>query len=66
MEDQELRQRFDALEKKVNDTYTAANATRKYMLWAGIVSIAVIVFPAIGLLFAIPSFISTYSQIGAF
>ncbi len=64
MEDTELRQRLDALDKKINDAFVAADKTRKYMMWAGIISIALFVLPLIGLAFAIPSFISTYSQLG--
>lgn len=60
--DDELRARFDALEKKVDAAYTAAEKARKYLFWTGVVSIALIVLPAIGLVFAIPSMLSTYSD----
>ncbi|KKW24699.1 MAG: hypothetical protein UY70_C0005G0022 [Candidatus Kaiserbacteria bacterium GW2011_GWB1_52_6] len=62
--DPELRQKLDTLEQKIDAAYTAAEKTRKYLMWAGIVSIALVVLPMIGLLFAIPAFISTYSEIG--
>jgi len=62
--DPELRQRLEALEKKVDETYKAADRTRKYIMWIGIVSVLVIVLPAIGLVFEIPTFINTYAQIG--
>ena len=66
MDDTELRKRLDGLEQKLGETFIAADKTRKYMLWAGIISIVLFIVPLIGLVFAIPSFISTYSSIGAF
>ena len=65
MDDVELRQRLDTLEKKINDAFVAADKTRKYMMWTGIISLALFVLPLIGLLFALPQFINTYSQIGS-
>ncbi len=62
--DPELRQKLAILEQKIDAAYTAAEKTRKYLMWAGIISIALIVLPLIGLIFAIPSFIATYSQLG--
>ena len=55
-------ERISALEQKVNAIYESVEKTRKYMMWTGIVTIALIVLPAIGLVFAIPSFMSTYNQ----
>ena len=65
MEDQELRQKLDALEQKINDVYASAEKTRKYFLTIIIVSVVLFVLPLVGLLFAIPSFLSTYSAIGS-
>ena len=65
MDDIELRKRFDDIEKKLDDTFRAADKARKYLMWTGIITIALFVLPLIGLMFAIPSFISTYTQIGA-
>ncbi len=62
MDDIEIRKRFDDLEKKLDDTYHSAEKTRKYLFWAGVVSILLILLPAIGLIFAIPQFLSTYSS----
>ncbi|HTM67833.1 MAG TPA: hypothetical protein VL426_00900 [Candidatus Binatia bacterium] len=60
--EQDLQQRLDAIEKKVDDIYVSAEKTRKYFLWTAIVTIAAIVLPLIGLAFALPSVISTYSS----
>ncbi len=62
--EEDLRQKLDAIERKVEAAYTSAEKTRKYLFWTGVVTIALIVLPAIGLIFAVPSFISTYSSLG--
>ncbi len=64
VEDQELRQKIEVLEKKIDAVYESAEKTRKYFLGAVIVSVVAIVLPLVGLLFAIPSFLSTYSALG--
>jgi len=55
---------MDEMEKKLDAVYASSEQMRKFFLWTVIVSIAVFVLPLIGLLFAVPSFISTYSSIG--
>ncbi|MEK7155254.1 MAG: hypothetical protein AAB734_00060 [Patescibacteria group bacterium] len=55
-------ERLAAMEKKIDAIYATTEKTRKYLLWTGIVTIALIVLPAIGLVFAIPSFMSTYTE----
>ncbi len=64
MEDTELQRRLDGLEKKLDATFVSAEKTRKYFLAIIVISVIAFVLPLIGLLFAIPSFISTYSQLG--
>ena len=64
MDDIELRQKIEGLEKKIDAVYVSVEKTRKYFLGTIIVSVIAFVLPLIGLLFAIPSFISTYTQIG--
>jgi hypothetical protein len=66
MIDPDLAARLDALEAKVDAAYHAAEKVRKYMFWTGVVTIALIVLPAIGLVFAVPSFLANYAQIGAY
>ena len=63
MEDAELQKRFDELERKIDETYRSAEKTRKYFLWVLIGSLVALVLPLLGLLFAIPSFLSMYSDI---
>jgi len=56
-----LEKRLDDLEKKIDAIYISVEKTRKYLLWTAIVTIAVVVLPLIGLLFAIPSFLANYT-----
>ncbi len=60
MIDPELAEKLNELEIKVDAAYKAAEAARKYLFWTGVVTVAVIVLPLIGLMFAIPSFINNY------
>ena len=64
MEDSEIRQRLDSLKQKIEAVYVSAEKTRKYFLTVIIVSVVAFALPLIGLFFAIPSFLSTYSDIG--
>ena len=63
MEDQELRQRVDALEKKIDAVFVSVEKTRKYFLGTIVVTIIAFVLPLIGLAFVIPSFLSSYTDI---
>lgn len=62
--DDDTKQKMAVLEQKIDAIYKTTEKTRKYFLWTLIVTLALVVLPAIGLVFAIPSFISTYSQLG--
>jgi len=48
------------LEEKINKIYISVEKTRKYFLWTGIITIAVIVLPLIALMFVLPSFMTNY------
>lgn len=54
--------RLTTLEKKVDAIYVSVEKTRKYLHWTMIITVALFVLPLIGLMFAIPSFISNYSN----
>lgn len=51
------------MERKIDQIYISVEKTRKYFLWTMIITVALFVLPLIGLIFAIPSFLSQYSQI---
>lgn len=58
-----INERLAVLEKKIDDMYTSFEKVRKYFIWSGIVTLALIILPIIGLIFAVPSFLNTYSQV---
>ena len=64
MDDVTLVARLEALEKKIDATFVAADKTRKYILTITIISVIAFVLPALGLVFAVPALLSTYAQIG--
>ena len=61
MIDPELLAKLDEIGAKADKAYHAAETVRKYLFWTGVVSIALVVLPLIGLAFAIPQFISSYT-----
>jgi uncharacterized membrane-anchored protein len=64
--DQELKMRIDAQDEKLAAIYKSVEATRKYFKWTMIITVALFVLPLIGLVFAIPSFLSTVApNVGA-
>ena len=62
MIDPELAAKLDEIGAKADKAYHAAETVRKYLFWTGVVSIALVVLPLIGLAFAIPQFINTYTS----
>ncbi|MCG2698853.1 hypothetical protein L6251_00290 [Candidatus Parcubacteria bacterium] len=62
--EQELTQKIESLEKQIQENTKLVRQMRKYFLWALIISVAIIILPLIGLLFAIPQFLDTYSSLG--
>lgn len=61
--DDELREHIQSLEKKIDDFQRSINALRKIFLWTLIVTVILFVLPLVGLLFAIPQFLSNYSNL---
>ena len=62
--EQEILQKLGEMEKKLEESIKMVRQMRQYFFWALIISLAVVILPIIGLLFAIPSFISTYGNLG--
>jgi hypothetical protein len=60
-----IDQRLAALETKIDAMYATVEKLRKYFLWTGIITVILFVLPLIGLLFAIPSFLQSYSDLGS-
>lgn len=53
--------RLTNLEKKVDAIFISVEKTRKYFLLTLIITVALFVLPLIGLVFALPTFMSTYT-----
>jgi len=62
MIDPELSAKLDEIGAKADAAYHASEKVRKYLFWTGVITIALIVLPLIGLAFAIPQFINTYTS----
>lgn len=60
-ESQELDERLARLEAKVDAIFVSAEKTRRYFKATLIVTVLVIVLPAVGLVFAIPMLLSAIS-----
>ncbi|MFY9462266.1 MAG: hypothetical protein WAP51_03645 [Candidatus Sungiibacteriota bacterium] len=61
MEETEILKRIEEQGKKLDEIYRSVERMRKYFLWTLIITIAVIVFPLVGLMFVIPQFLGTYT-----
>ena len=61
MIDPELLAKLDEISAKADKAYHAAETARKYLFWTGVVSIALVLIPLLGLMFAVPQFIDTYT-----
>lgn len=59
--DIELLQKLQAQDEKLEQIYRSVEKTRQYFLWTLIGSVAMFVLPLIGLIFAVPFFLSTLS-----
>ena len=60
--DEILLQKLEAQEKKMDAIFVSVEKTRKYFLWTLILSLVFFLLPIIGLLFAVPFFLSTLSS----
>ncbi len=61
MIDPELAAKLEEIGAKADRAYQAAETVRKYLFWTGVITVALIVLPLIGLAFAIPQFINSYT-----
>ncbi len=60
----EILERLAKDEEKLEKILVSVEKTRKYIFWTMVVTVVFLVLPLVGLLFAIPSFVSTYSSLG--
>ncbi|MEK7652423.1 MAG: hypothetical protein AAB334_00500 [Patescibacteria group bacterium] len=59
--DPEIKQKLEQQDAKLDAIYKSVEKTRKYFQMIFWVTIVLFILPLIGLLFIIPSFLSTYS-----
>ncbi len=52
--------RLVQLEQKIDAIYVSVEKTRKYFLWTLIITVVLFVLPLVGLVFAIPAFMTNY------
>jgi hypothetical protein len=62
MADPETQAALDVLSTKIDAIYVSVEKTRKYLFWTFVITIALVVLPLIGLLFAAPAFLSSYTS----
>jgi len=62
--EQDISEQLKRTEAKVDAIYASVEKTRKYFFWTMVITIAVVVLPMVGLVFVIPQFMSSYSEIG--
>ncbi|MCR4306733.1 MAG: hypothetical protein NUV42_02070 [Candidatus Yonathbacteria bacterium] len=59
--EQETLKKLEEQGQKIDEIYVSVEKTRKYFMWTLILTLAFFILPLIGLVFAIPSFLNTYS-----
>lgn len=59
---EEIQQHLDAQKELLLKIHTSVEKTRKYLLWTLIITVVVIVLPLVGIIFAIPVLLSSYSS----
>ena len=62
MEPATLEVKLAELSQKIDTIYLSVEKTRKYFLYALVVSLVVFILPLIVAVFAVPSFLSSYTQ----
>jgi len=60
--EQEILKKLEEQDKKIDAIFVSVEKTRKYFLFIIWVSVITFLLPLIGLIFAIPFFLSTFSQ----
>lgn len=60
--DQELAQKLEAQDRKLDAIYVSVEKTRKYFLWTLVATAVMFVLPLIGIMIAVPWMLSTLSS----
>ena len=59
--EQDIQKKLEEQRAKLDAIFISVEKTRKYFLVIIWITVALVVLPAIGLIFALPSFIDTYT-----
>jgi len=59
--EQEILEKIEKQERRIEEIYVSVEKTRKYFLWTLIITAATIILPLIGLAIVIPIFLQTFS-----
>lgn len=62
--EQDILNRLQKNEEKLEKIFISVEKMRRYFLWTLVITVLMVLLPAVGLLFAIPTFMDTYSQMG--
>ena len=60
--DQEILNKLNEQDKKLDEIYRSSEKIRKYFLRILVITVAMIILPAIGMIFAIPNFLRIYTS----
>lgn len=58
----DVAQKLDALKQQIDAIYVSVERTRTYFLWTLIVTLVLFVLPLVGLVFALPAFLGSYTE----
>ena len=59
--EQDIQKKLEEQDAKLDAIFTSVEKTRKYFLVIIWITVILVVLPVVGLIFAIPSFIDTYT-----
>jgi hypothetical protein len=62
--DQELKNKLETIEQKIDKIDKYINTIKKVFLWSFILTLAFIIIPLLGMLWAIPKFLSSIDMSG--
>ena len=62
--EQDILKKLEEQARALEAIFRSVEKTRKYFLWTLIITVVLFVLPLIGLFFAIPQFLNTYSNLG--
>ncbi len=57
----EVKQKLEILERKLDEVKDSVDKIKKIFFWTIVISLVLFILPLVGLVFAIPKFLSTYS-----